>query len=295
MLNYLNMQTGCYGFRTMEDLSEMATQIETVGLEKRESIEYYFDGMKRNERGRYLFQYTLSGWGILDINSKEYRVNPGQAFLTTIPSEDIYYKPKESKEWNFIFIMIFGYDVQKYWDEITNEIEPVTLFSFESPVIRLLFDIYKNAVDGRITDCLRSSALAYQFIMELYRSTKFSAYEEISQKVNEALHIIRSDYNQLMGINDVAQRLGISACHLIREFSNEMGCSPGKYITKVRMEQAVELLQNTDMLVNEIAKSIGYSNGNYFSKVFSKYFGMAPVDFRRGRSLISYTNINVLA
>ena len=56
-----------------------------------------------------------------------------------------------------------------------------------------------------------------------------------------------------------------------------------EYLTKVRMEKAVQLLRNTDLTIEEIAKQIGYSNSSYFIKVFREWIGFSPGEFRLGK------------
>lgn len=49
------------------------------------------------------------------------------------------------------------------------------------------------------------------------------------------------------------------------------------------MKSAERLLVSTDMNVTEIARSIGYNDANYFTRVFKKKYGMSPRDFRNGK------------
>lgn len=54
----------------------------------------------------------------------------------------------------------------------------------------------------------------------------------------------------------------------------------GAYIEGVRMEHAQYFLTNTDWSITEVAAQCGYSESNYFSKVFKKYSGMTPRQYR---------------
>ena len=52
------------------------------------------------------------------------------------------------------------------------------------------------------------------------------------------------------------------------------------YIEAVRMEKAKQMLMNKELSVTEVAAYTGYSDPNYFSKVFRKYTGMSPRGYR---------------
>lgn len=67
-------------------------------------------------------------------------------------------------------------------------------------------------------------------------------------------------------------------CYL---FKREVGQSLWNYLTKIRLEQAKKLLEETDMKTYEISFEVGYDNPNYFSKVFRKYCNLSPNEYRR--------------
>ena len=60
----------------------------------------------------------------------------------------------------------------------------------------------------------------------------------------------------------------------------ELGATFSQYLTSVRMNKAIELLQNSDHKVYEIAEEVGYQNFSYFSTSFKKQFGISPFEFR---------------
>ena len=63
-------------------------------------------------------------------------------------------------------------------------------------------------------------------------------------------------------------------------FIKEMGCGINKYIKRVRMKKAMELLLQTNLKVNEIARQVGYTNLSYFCKSFLDDFEVTPEKFR---------------
>ena len=52
------------------------------------------------------------------------------------------------------------------------------------------------------------------------------------------------------------------------------------YLTKVRMEHAIELLKHTEDKSYIIAEKVGYTEANYFSYAFKKYYGVSPKNYR---------------
>ena len=63
-------------------------------------------------------------------------------------------------------------------------------------------------------------------------------------------------------------------------FKNAAGLSFKEYLNKVRIEESKILLQNTDFSIIDIAVAVGFEDQSYFSKVFKKYTGTTPKQFR---------------
>ena len=78
----------------------------------------------------------------------------------------------------------------------------------------------------------------------------------------------------------LADTFYLSKEHLSRLFKKETGTNLFSYIMELKLNDAKELLTSTEMTLDEIAFKLGFSNGNYFSKVFKKNTGQSPRDYR---------------
>ncbi|HWR40886.1 MAG TPA: PocR ligand-binding domain-containing protein [Patescibacteria group bacterium] len=102
--------------------------------------------------------------------------------------------------------------------------------------------------------------------------------------VNDAKNYILVNYSQNIKIEDVAVHLFISPSHLSRLFRQEQGCTVNDYITRVRVEQAVEFLKRPGFSVAQTSQAVGFQSQSYFAKVFSKYIGVTPLVYRNSLS-----------
>lgn len=98
--------------------------------------------------------------------------------------------------------------------------------------------------------------------------------------VNEAKSFILESYSRPIKIDDVATQLFISPSYLSRLFRQELNCTVNDYITRVRVEQAVELMKKPELSVAQVSQAVGFQSQSYFAKVFSKYIGVAPLVYR---------------
>ena len=102
----------------------------------------------------------------------------------------------------------------------------------------------------------------------------------LSPLVAEAVQSIRTNYMALYGVEDLADALGVSKCHLVRQFSAEMGVSPGKYLTHIRIEAVKALLLDREYNLEMIASLCGFSGANYLCRVFRREVGTSPAAWR---------------
>ena len=124
-----------------------------------------------------------------------------------------------------------------------------------------------------------ASALAYSLLLKLRALPERVRVDAGSPLVEAAVAIIQEEFPFLEGLEELAQRLEVSAAHLGRVFTKKVGVSPGKYITRVRIEYAKLLLRAPDTTIGYVAEASGFANANYFAKVFRRETGLSPSEY----------------
>lgn len=101
-------------------------------------------------------------------------------------------------------------------------------------------------------------------------------------EISNAIEIIRRDYNKPIGLDYVASEVGLNPSYLSHLFPIETGHRFSEFLTNVRIEKAIELLENTNLKIYEVCEKVGIPNYKYFSGLFRKKTGKTPKDFQRG-------------
>lgn len=82
-------------------------------------------------------------------------------------------------------------------------------------------------------------------------------------------------------VSDLAAEVKLSPSHFARAFTIRLGLSPYTFIMKLRIERARALLLNSDKSLAEIAFNCGLSDQAHFSRLFRRFVGMTPTEWRR--------------
>lgn len=92
---------------------------------------------------------------------------------------------------------------------------------------------------------------------------------------------VESNFGGDLSLDAIAYKLGITGPYLSSYFKEKTGTNFSDYIQTVRMNKATEMLIETDLLIQEIAFLVGYLTVASFNRVFKRYTGMTPGEFRR--------------
>ncbi len=79
---------------------------------------------------------------------------------------------------------------------------------------------------------------------------------------------------------NIAERFGVSSSYIGALFKEQQKTTITKYITQLRISKAAELLTGTKLQIQLISKKVGYSDQNYFARIFKKQTGLSPGEYR---------------
>ncbi|MDE7059908.1 MAG: AraC family transcriptional regulator [Lachnospiraceae bacterium] len=103
---------------------------------------------------------------------------------------------------------------------------------------------------------------------------------EYSLEVTQALSYIQTSYQHKISLTSVSEHVGLSSGYLCRIFKEETGLSINAYINNLRMTKAGELLKDKNSYIKEVAAAVGFEDQLYFSRLFKRYYGITPSEYR---------------
>jgi two-component system response regulator YesN len=102
-----------------------------------------------------------------------------------------------------------------------------------------------------------------------------------SQMNNILIYVDDNISNPELSLSALASRFYINPSYLSRTFKQHTGCTFVEYLTKLRIQKAIELFESYDVMAYEVAEKVGIPDPNYFGKCFKKYTGYSVNDYKK--------------
>jgi two-component system response regulator YesN len=196
---------------------------------------------------------------------------------------------KLAKEKNLChrFIILSGYDDFEYarqalrYHVIDYLMKPIDKVEFISTLKKVAREIvYENMppVDDMDTDKEENESLG------LLDGSK------LSYQIKKTLDYIHQHYNWNISLNEIAEYIQLSPSYISATFKKETGVNLIHYLHSCRVVKALQLMKEQPKLpMSKVAYQVGYENPRHFYRVFKKYLGMTPGEFRK--SGIAYEKV----
>ncbi|MCR5731559.1 MAG: helix-turn-helix transcriptional regulator [Sphaerochaetaceae bacterium] len=118
-----------------------------------------------------------------------------------------------------------------------------------------------------------------QKLVQVAQESKSHSAFEINSKIRE---MVEKEYaNPLLSSQYIADSLSVSCAYLCRKWRKITGKSLAFYISRVRVDHSIELLEDSNMNIKEIAASSGFVNQQYFFTIFKNIVGCTPAEYRK--------------
>lgn len=234
-----------------------------------------------------VINYVSKGKGTFNVNNKIFNLKQGDIFII-LKGMNVEYMASMDDPWEYYWIGFSGSNSIEYLNR-TSIIDSYAVTCKEDSkipsIILNMCEISKNYNPSSSDDIVllrELYSLLYTFIKEFPKEFEYKD-KELHTYIQEAINFINSNYMNSITINEVANHVNLSRSYLYKMFIKNLKVSPQKYLINLRMYKATLLLKNTKLPIGEVANKVGYSDSLLFSKTFSKYFSMSPLNYRNNK------------
>ena len=272
------VEDGQYYFLDLDGQGEESLKVVCGGSEQC-LPDYVVD---RDDFAYHSIEYVSAGQGLLSLNGNQFPLRPGAIFYYG-PGISHRIETTSNKPMLKTFVDFSGSQVNDLLrGNPLLQLEPLQV----SDPLRI-YEIFQNLAYSGSTGSNYSaricSVLLELLVLRIAESTvsyrqagsqAWETYQQVRRRIDER-------YMDIQSLNELAQQVHLDSaylCRLFRRFSQE---SPYQLLVRRKMQRAAQRLVQSNMLIKQVAKEVGFDDPYHFSKVFKKVHGLAPDAFAR--------------
>lgn len=142
-------------------------------------------------------------------------------------------------------------------------------------ISELLFDDLKNiGTRGEAKNYI------HLYILEVLETIKQQNSEKEPILKDKVVEYIKTHFGESITLEDIANEVGFSTYYFGKIFKKTFKMTFTEYLTNLRIEQAKKHLKDDSITVKDVTYRVGYMDPNYFTRVFKKYEGVTPTEYR---------------
>lgn len=263
-----------------------------LNIKMEENVIFFFCGYEQTVSGHsvgplardyYLLHMVHNGKGIIETQGNRHIIREGEGFII-YPNIITHYCSDTKEPWEYSWIAIKGDEINTILDRTTLSPEYNKFTHHNFDFFKFFSIEYQSAISFDTSAVLTIKSYFYSFFSQLVSlNGKDTEYREkaISDEYIEAVeNIINTNFHNNITVKWISDYVGLNMSYLGNLFKKQKGISIKSYLTNVRLKRACELLKNTDYLISDIARSVGYYDQLQFTRIFKKHKLVSPSQYR---------------
>lgn len=241
-------------------------------------------------RAEHILIYCTKGSGWYEVDGVRSEVHGGQ-FLVIPAGVPHSYGASENNPWYIYWAHFSGPNAHCICQRIPN-VQTITGSDDSRITERItLFDEILNIMERHV-DARSASYITSMFMALISSFCYIDIYREAARPqerskdlyfLSKAIHFMTENIDTQLTLKLMADNSGYSESNFYRLFFKETGIAPITYFLKLKMSNAETLLLDTDLSISQIALKLGYTDQYYFSRLFKKFSGQSPRNWRNSR------------
>ena len=236
---------------------------------------------KQASFGHWAIVYIAEGSGTYQVNEGDVQPVQAGSLFFFFPGAAFHYGPESGGTWDEYYFTIEGSRIEEWlgsWLERTDRARQVGVEDVYLHRMERIFQLMDSSVPSDLDRAaLQLESLLFEFILgarTLQGTGRAGAAEKLMEDLTQSVYE-RFDPEQ------VCERHHISMSTLRRLVRKSSGYPLNEHVHRLKIAEAKNRLLNTDDTVKEIADLFGYTDVFYFSRLFKKYTGVSPREYRR--------------
>lgn len=268
-------------YEELVDMSQPLLVTSAGNIRPRSAKEFYTT--RPTGRGDYQLMYVLDGCIHYTFDGVETVVEKGNMVLfhPGQPQEYIMYSAENAE---FYWVHFTGHDVEGLLRECGIPDDRYVFWVGTSSDYRWMFHQMIKELQtrrGHYEELVNGTLRHLLLLIHRHLTVREETNPDFHGEVIQALTWLERHWRESISIEEYAARNRITPCWFRQKFKQYTGVSPMQYIVNLRITNALNMLENTDYNISQIADAVGYDNPSYFRRLFRKHMGMSPSEYKK--------------
>jgi AraC family transcriptional regulator, arabinose operon regulatory protein len=228
--------------------------------------------------------YCIDGKGWIEINGTRRKVNKNQFFI--IPAHKQHkYGSEESDPWTIYWVHFKGELATKF---VIVNFQVISIESEENTRnggrVRLFEETYDTLIMGFSVENLEYSSVCLFYLLGSFQyKTHFEKTRSIKKNdiIEKTILHMQNNLHKRISLNELAKYCGLSVSQFSLVFKKKTSRSPIEYYNNLKIQNACQMLDFTNMSIKEISSQLDFEDQLYFSRIFKKIMGHSPLAYRK--------------
>ncbi|WP_135554936.1 helix-turn-helix transcriptional regulator [Paenibacillus cymbidii] len=243
---------------------------------------YYIE---RHSHHFFHYIYVLDGIGQIVVNDATYNVAKGELYLIPIHADHEIHSLESLTTINFKFTCGHSFasklnnlkyrvnDLTPHEDNIIKDVlnEALCAYEYSQELINIRFT-------ELLLNMLRRETAAESAKARHSLDTHWNR-NAASDELGEVMRYIHANCGKVIHIDELAGIAGYSESYFCTLFKRSFGTSPVQYINHMKVQKAKELMLHSETNITRLAKTLGFENIHYFSRLFKKITHVSPQEY----------------
>jgi len=237
--------------------------------------------------------YVLSGKGTFRVGDREYAIKPGDVLLCN--PETLHHTTSCETPVELFYLAFHDFHFKdtepNHFPLPGGEAILHTSSATKQELTRCCHDMIKENDSNRPGRyfMLKASLIKLMILIireseqydQLHDGCRLETYRK-GYAVDKIIDYLNENYEHKISLDQIARNMYLSPVYISKIFKEETGASPINYLIKIRLDKACNILMTEENpSIKEVAGRVGYEDVYHFSKLFKKYYGVAPLYYRK--------------
>jgi len=242
--------------------------------------------VEEHEHDGHEFFFPQQGEITLDVNGQLLQASAGKAIYMPPNTGHSFQASKHGVGERIILVIS-----SKFWKEQKGDVFPARAFTVTQLARELIFYLLLNpetkARSSLVSTLIQVVSESLEFQGESYKGDlAFVQDRSRDDRIKKVIQLMKSDLSENIPMVRLAKESGLSTRNLNRLFLSEMGLSPKKLLTLLRVESAKKLLLQPSATVTDTAFEVGYQSVSQFISSFQKVTGILPSHYQQAHGIL---------